>query len=166
MTKTTEVRVASERLKSKGFSAEQILEAVLKALEELDGSTEANVQKSEEYDFELTVTDIIREIGVPAHIKGYQYLRAAIILSVERPEMLGSVTKMLYPTLARKFETTSSRVERTIRHAIELAWDRGNVDVLSGYFGYTIQSDRGRPTNAEFIAMIADKLRLDLKHKA
>lgn len=112
---------------------------------------------------EIIISDIMHQIGVPAHIKGYQYLRCAIILSIENPENMGSVTKVLYPTVAKKFSTTPSRVERAIRHAIEVAWDRGDVDVLSSYFGYTIQSSRGKPTNSEFIAMIADKLRLNLK---
>ena len=105
----------------------------------------------------------VRQIGVPAHIKGYQYLRSAIKLSVEDPEMMSSVTKLLYPTVAKMHGTTASRVERAIRHAIEVAWDRGDVDVLSSYFGYTIQSQRGKPTNSEFIAMIADKLKLTFK---
>ena len=112
---------------------------------------------------ELTVTEILHQIGVPAHIKGYQYLRSAIKLSVEDPEMMSSVTKLLYPTVAKMHGTTASRVERAIRHAIEVAWDRGDVDVLSSYFGYTIQSQRGKPTNSEFIAMIADKLKLTFK---
>lgn len=114
-------------------------------------------------DLEVTVSEIMHQIGVPAHIKGYQYLREAIILSVNDSEMMGSVTKVLYPTVAKTYKTTSSRVERAIRHAIEVAWDRGDVDVLSSYFGYTIQSSRGKPTNSEFIAMIADKLRLKMK---
>ena len=114
-------------------------------------------------DLEVVVSDIMHQIGVPAHIKGYQYLRAAIILSINNTEMMNSVTKMLYPTVAKKFSTTASRVERAIRHAIEVAWDRGDVDVLSSYFGYTIQNSRGKPTNSEFIAMISDKLRLKLK---
>lgn len=114
-------------------------------------------------DIETQVTKIIHQIGVPAHIKGYQYLRYSIMLSIENPDMMGSVTKVLYPTVAKHFQTTPSRVERAIRHAIEVAWDRGDVDVLSSYFGYTIQSSRGKPTNSEFIAMIADKLRLNLK---
>ncbi len=114
-------------------------------------------------DLEILVSDIMRQIGVPAHIKGYQYLREAIILSIDDIEMLNSVTKLLYPTVAKTFKTTSSRVERAIRHAIEVAWDRGDVDVLSSYFGYTIQNSRGKPTNSEFIAMISDKLRLRLK---
>ena len=112
---------------------------------------------------ELMVTEIIHQIGVPAHIKGYHYLREAIILSVKNSEIINSVTKLLYPTVAKNHGTTSSRVERAIRHAIEVAWDRGDIDVLNSYFGYTIQNDRGKPTNSEFIAMISDKLRLRLK---
>lgn len=113
---------------------------------------------------ELVVTEVLHEIGVPAHIKGYQYLRSAILTCISDSSMLSGVTKVLYPTIAKKFETTSSRVERAIRHAIEVAWDRGDVDVLSSYFGYTIQSQRGKPTNSEFIAMITDKLKLSLKN--
>lgn len=115
-------------------------------------------------DLEVVVSDIMHQIGVPAHIKGYQYLREAIILSINDSEMMNSVTKVLYPTVAKTFSTTSSRVERAIRHAIEVAWDRGDVDVLSSYFGYTIQNSRGKPTNSEFIAMISDKLRLSIKY--
>ena len=100
-------------------------------------------------------------VGIPAHIKGYLYLRDAIKLVYRDVKMLGSITKVLYPTLATMYHTTASRVERAIRHAIEVAWDRGDVDVLSSYFGYTIQSTRGKPTNSEFIVTIADKLRLE-----
>lgn len=114
-------------------------------------------------ELELMVTEIIHQIGVPAHIKGYHYLREAIILSVKNSEIINSVTKLLYPTVAKHHGTTSSRVERAIRHAIEVALDRGDIDVLNSYFGYTIQNDRGKPTNSEFIAMISDKLRLRLK---
>ena len=114
-------------------------------------------------DIDIVISDIMRQIGVPAHIKGYQYLRTAIKLCVNDSSMLSSVTKVLYPTVAKMYNTTPSRVERAIRHAIEVAWDRGDVDVLSSYFGYTIQSQRGKPTNSEFIAMIADKLVLTLK---
>ena len=114
-------------------------------------------------ELELMVTEIIHQIGVPAHIKGYHYLREAIILSVKNSEIINSVTKLLYPTVAKNHGTTSSRVERAIRHAIEVAWDRGDIDVLNSYFGYTIQNDRGKPTNSEFIAMISDKLRLRLR---
>lgn len=111
-------------------------------------------------DLNVIITDILHQIGVPAHIKGYRYVREAIKLTVENPEMLNSVTKILYPTVAKNFKSTSSRVERAIRHGIETAWDRGDVDVLNSYFGYTIQSQRGKPTNSEFIAMISDKIRL------
>lgn len=127
------------------------------------GGNVIRMKNAGEPDLEITVSDIMHELGVPAHIKGYQYLRDAIILSVNSPEMMNSVTKVLYPTVAKHFNTTSSRVERAIRHAIEVAWDRGDIDVLSAYFGYTIQNSRGKPTNSEFIAMIADKLRLKMK---
>ena len=112
---------------------------------------------------EMIITDIIHQIGVPAHIKGYNYLRDAIMMSVKNNEMINSITKILYPTVAKKHQTTSSRVERAIRHAIEVAWDRGDIDTLDSYFGYTIQNTRGKPTNSEFIAMISDKIRLTLK---
>lgn len=116
------------------------------------------------FGIELKVTQILHEIGVPAHIKGYHYLRDSIIMAVEKPEIINAVTKQLYPTVAKKYQTTSSRVERAIRHAIEVAWDRGDVDVLNSYFGYTIHNDRGKPTNSEFIAMISDRLRLQIKN--
>ena len=116
------------------------------------------------YNIELKVTEILHQIGVPAHIKGYHYLRDSIIMSIEKPEIINAVTKQLYPSVAKKYETTSSRVERAIRHAIEVAWDRGDVEVLNSYFGYTIQGSRGKPTNSEFIAMISDKLRLQMKN--
>lgn len=111
-------------------------------------------------DLEKDVTDMIHEIGVPAHIKGYQYLREAIMMSVEDIEMLNSITKILYPTIAKKFATTPSRVERAIRHAIEVAWSRGKMETLEALFGYTINTGKGKPTNSEFIALIADKIRL------
>ena len=114
-------------------------------------------------DIESQVTQIIHQIGVPAHIKGYQYLRTAILLTVKDSDIINSVTKVLYPSVAKKYATTTSRVERAIRHAIEVAWDRGDVDTLNSYFGYTIQNNRGKPTNSEFIAMIADNLRLKYK---
>ena len=126
-------------------------------------STAALKVVDKEVDLELMVTEIIHQIGVPAHIKGYHYLRDAIILCVRTPQIINSVTKQLYPSVAKLNDTTSSRVERAIRHAIEVAWDRGDVDVLNSYFGYTIHNTRGKPTNSEFIAMIADKLRLQLK---
>ena len=114
-------------------------------------------------DIETQVTKIIHQIGVPAHIKGYQYLRYAIMMAISDNDVINSITKVLYPSVAKQFGTTSSRVERAIRHAIEVAWDRGDVDVLNSYFGYTIQNNRGKPTNSEFIAMIADNLRLKNK---
>ena len=111
-------------------------------------------------DLESQITGIIHQIGVPAHIKGYQYLRCAIMMTVENADLINSITKELYPSVAKTFGTTSSRVERAIRHAIEVAWDRGDVDVINSYFGYTVQSQRGKPTNSEFIALISDNLRL------
>lgn len=114
-------------------------------------------------DIEIRVTDIIHEIGVPAHIKGYQYLRDAIIMTVNDMEVINAITKILYPTVAKRYQTTSSRVERAIRHAIEVAWDRGDIEVLQNFFGYTVSNTKGKPTNSEFISMIADRLRLQLK---
>lgn len=114
-------------------------------------------------DLETQVTKIIHQIGVPAHIKGYQYLRTAIIMTIADNDIINSVTKILYPSVAKKYATTSSRVERAIRHAIEVAWDRGDLDVLNSIFGYTVQNSRGKPTNSEFIALIADNLRLHNK---
>lgn len=116
-----------------------------------------------ELNLESEVTNIIHEIGVPAHIKGYQYLREAIIMSVNDIEMLNSITKILYPTIAKKYQTTPSRVERAIRHAIEVAWSRGKMDTIDALFGYTINNGKGKPTNSEFIALIADKIRLEYK---
>jgi len=123
-------------------------------------------QKSDymERNLEMDVTNIIHEIGVPAHIKGYQYLRDSIIMSVEDMEMLNSITKILYPTIAKKHQTTPSRVERAIRHAIEVAWSRGKMDTIDELFGYTVSTGKGKPTNSEFIALIADKIRLEYKN--
>lgn len=112
---------------------------------------------------EAMVTNIIHEIGVPAHIKGYQYLREAIIIAVEDMDVINAITKVLYPQVAKAFGTTPSRVERAIRHAIEVAWDRGDLDTLQRFFGYTVSNTKGKPTNSEFIALIADKLQLQLK---
>ena len=127
------------------------------------GQTAADVE--DEISLEAAVTEIIHEIGVPAHIKGYQYLREAIIITVNDMEAINSVTKVLYPTVAKKFDTTPSRVERAIRHAIEVAWDRGDLEVLQKYFGYTVSNIKGKPTNSECIAMIADSLTLRRKDK-
>ncbi len=115
-------------------------------------------------DMELIVTEIIHQIGIPAHIKGYHYLREAILLSLKDSEMLESVTKLLYPTVAKEFSTTASRVERAIRHAIETAWDRGDLDTIQNLFGYTVSVGKGKPTNSEFIALITDNLRLKYRN--
>ncbi len=123
-----------------------------------------NMKKFEYGQVEAMVTDVIHEIGIPAHIKGYQYIRCAIMMAIYDLDIMNSVTKELYPTIAENFGTTSSRVERAIRHAIELAWDRGDMDTLNNVFGYTVSQIKGKPTNSEFIAMIADKLRLELKN--
>ncbi|MCI5944307.1 MAG: sporulation transcription factor Spo0A [Eubacterium sp.] len=125
---------------------------------DMDAETDA------EYRLEVIVTEIIHEIGVPAHIKGYQYLRDSIIMSVTDMDILNSITKQLYPTIAKMHHTTSSRVERAIRHAIEVAWNRGKMDTINELFGYTIQAGRGKPTNSEFIALIADKIRLEYRN--
>lgn len=114
----------------------------------------------EPYDLEKEVTDMIHDIGVPAHIKGYQYLREAIIMAVKDPTMISAITKILYPTIAKNFQTTPSRVERAIRHAIEVAWSRGKMETLDQLFGYTINTGKGKPTNSEFIALLSDKIRL------
>ena len=127
------------------------------------GKTSAATSENATPDIETQVTKIIHQIGVPAHIKGYQYLRTAILLTIQDSDIINSVTKVLYPSVAKKYQTTTSRVERALRHAIEVAWDRGDVDTLNSYFGYTIQNNRGKPTNSEFIAMIADNLRLKYK---
>ena len=116
-----------------------------------------------EVDLEMRVTKVIHDVGVPAHIKGYQYLREAIIMTVNDMDAINAITKVLYPSVAKRYHTTSSRVERAIRHAIEVAWDRGDVEMLNNVFGYTISGAKGKPTNSEFISMIADKIRLDRK---
>jgi two-component system response regulator (stage 0 sporulation protein A) len=126
-----------------------------------NGSRKSNVPSAN--DLENDVTDMIHEIGVPAHIKGYQYLREAIMMVVNDQEMLSSITKILYPSIAKKYQTTSSRVERAIRHAIEVAWSRGNMETLDAFFGYTINVGKGKPTNSEFIALISDKIRLQYR---
>lgn len=126
-------------------------------------SVRAQTPTSEEPSLEIQVTEVLHQIGVPAHIKGYHYLRDSIIMAIETPDIINAVTKQLYPSVAKRYETTASRVERAIRHAIEVAWDRGDVDILNAYFGYTIHNTRGKPTNSEFIAMISDRLRLHMK---
>ncbi|MBO8154839.1 MAG: sporulation transcription factor Spo0A [Bacillaceae bacterium] len=120
-------------------------------------------KRSSKFDLDASITNIIHEIGVPAHIKGYMYLREAIAMVYNDIELLGSITKVLYPDIAKKYNTTASRVERAIRHAIEVAWSRGNVESISNLFGYTVNMTKAKPTNSEFIAMVADKLRLEHK---
>jgi two-component system response regulator (stage 0 sporulation protein A) len=122
-----------------------------------------SIESVSDKNLESDVTGIIHEIGVPAHIKGYQYLRDAIIMSVNDVDMLNSITKVLYPTIAKKYQTTSSRVERAIRHAIEVAWSRGKMDTIDEMFGYTINNGKGKPTNSEFIALITDRIRLEYR---
>lgn len=145
----------------KPFDIEMLARRITQFSSRNFSSSEA--RRSEDAELQVTVSEIMHQIGVPAHIKGYNYLREAIILSINDREMMSSVTKILYPTVAKMYGTTASRVERAIRHAIEVAWDRGDIDVLSSYFGYTIQNTRGKPTNSEFIAMISDKMRLRMK---
>ncbi len=128
-------------------------------------SVSRHIHLEPQIDDECTVTEILHQIGVPAHIKGYKFLRDAILMTMEDNDYINSVTKRLYPEIARRNTTTASRVERAIRHAIEVAWDRGDVDTLNSYFGYTIHNLRGKPTNSEFIAMISDKMRLSKKQQ-
>lgn len=120
-------------------------------------------QKGETVDLETLVTEFIHELGVPAHIKGYQYIRSAIMMVVEDMDLLNYITKQLYPTIAKKYKTTSSRVERAIRHSIEVAWSRGKPETMDQIFGYTVDTGKGKPTNSEFIAMVADRIRLQIK---
>ncbi len=148
----------------KPFDVNTVAERIVSMCERSDASLRLVAEETPaDNELEVIITEIIHEIGVPAHIKGYHYLREAILMSIKDEEAINSVTKILYPTVAKRYRTTPSRVERAIRHAIEVAWDRGNVDVLYSYFGYTIQNSRGKPTNSEFIAMIADKISLKLK---
>ena len=142
------------------------LSAVVERLEELRGGENLRrilPRRNDKNSIESMVTGIIHEIGVPAHIKGYQYLREAIIIAVNDMDVINAITKVLYPQVAKTFQTTPSRVERAIRHAIEVAWDRGDLDTLQRFFGYTVSNTKGKPTNSEFIALIADKLQLQLK---
>ena len=142
------------------------LSALVERLEEIRGGEnqrKTHNRRPDKTSIETMVTGIIHEIGVPAHIKGYQYLREAIIIAVGDMDVINAITKVLYPQVAKTFQTTPSRVERAIRHAIEVAWDRGDLDTLQRFFGYTVSNTKGKPTNSEFIALIADKLQLQLK---
>ena len=154
----------------KPLDPECLVERLRMFLDDEDEQNEADsgmnlttVKKRTAPDVEMMVTNIIHEIGIPAHIKGYQYLRHAIMMVIDDLDIINSITKELYPTVAKDFNTTPSRVERAIRHAIEVAWDRGDTEVLNSFFGYTIANSKGKPTNSEFIAMIADRLRLEMK---
>ena len=142
------------------------LSAIAERLEEIRGAAAVRqlpARRPDKAGIEALVTGIIHEIGVPAHIKGYQYLREAIIIAVNDMDVINAITKVLYPQVAKTFQTTPGRVERAIRHAIEVAWDRGDLDTLQRFFGYTVSNTKGKPTNSEFIALIADKLQLQLK---
>jgi len=142
---------------SKPYNESAMVEHLIRLVQKEDG--QKHIPGLEE-----TVTAIIHEVGVPAHIKGYQYVREAIMITVENMDVINSVTKVLYPEVAKRYHTTPSRVERAIRHAIEVAWDRGDLETLQKFFGYTVSNAKGKPTNSEFIAMIADKLQLQLKN--
>lgn len=152
------------------------MEVLISNIREISGQKRSFIQKSSSpsysshsrsdnrgFNLDASITSIIHEIGVPAHIKGYMYLREAITMVYNDIELLGSITKVLYPDIAKKFNTTASRVERAIRHAIEVAWSRGNIDSISSLFGYTVSHSKAKPTNSEFIAMVADKLRIEHK---
>lgn len=151
--------IVLNRIKQVGGTAKQIGNRSVKKQQ----ASIVNIQVKEENNLEQDVTDMIHELGVPAHIKGYQYLRDAIIMCVENMDLLNSITKVLYPDIAKHYQTTPSRVERAIRHSIEVAWNRGKMDTIENMFGYTINSGKGKPTNSEFIALIADKIRLQYK---
>lgn len=157
----------------KPFDDEVVISRIRKLRSSLKGSyitmasaMHENNLNRREHNLESDVTNIIHEIGVPAHIKGYQYLRDAIMMSVNDGEMLNSITKLLYPSIAKRHKTTPSRVERAIRHAIEVAWSRGKMDTIDELFGYTVNNGKGKPTNSEFVALIADKIRLEYKMRA
>lgn len=153
----------------KPFDMNKTMERICK-ISHLHSETEemerSSVKICREDNLESDVTEIIRKIGIPAHIKGYQYIREAIIMTVNDMNLLNYITKLLYPTIAKKYKTTSSSVERAIRHAIEVAWNKGKIDVLEELFGYTVSAGKGKPTNSEFIALIADKLRLEYRMHA
>lgn len=152
----------------KPFRNEAIMEQIQNIKQEVQKETKKTAyvtysQETQEEDLESIVTDMIHEIGIPAHIKGYHYLRDAILMAIDDMDVLNAITKILYPTVAKKHQTTSSRVERAIRHAIEVAWNRGKVELLDSLFGYTISNGKGKPTNSEFIALVADTIRLERK---
>jgi len=147
----------------KPFNMDVLINRVRQLANAITSQRPAATQSIKARPLDVEVTNIIREIGIPAHIKGYQYLRDAIMMIINEIELLGAVTKVLYPMIAEKYATTPSRVERAIRHAIEVAWSRGNMDMINRLFGYTVKLEKGKPTNSEFMAMIADKLRMEMR---
>jgi two-component system response regulator (stage 0 sporulation protein A) len=147
----------------KPFNMDVLISRIRQLANAVTTQRPANTQSIKARPLDVEVTNIIREIGIPAHIKGYQYLRDAIMMIINEIELLGAVTKVLYPMIAEKYSTTPSRVERAIRHAIEVAWNRGNMDMINRLFGYTVKLEKGKPTNSEFMAMIADKLRMEIR---
>ncbi|MDR3593020.1 MAG: sporulation transcription factor Spo0A [Negativicutes bacterium] len=147
----------------KPFNMDVLISRIRQLSSSVSTQRPAAVQAIKARPLDVEVTNIIREIGIPAHIKGYQYLRDAIMAIINEVELLGAVTKVLYPMIADKYSTTPSRVERAIRHAIEVAWSRGNIDMINRLFGYTVKLEKGKPTNSEFMAMIADKLRMEMR---
>lgn len=156
----------------KPFHNETVLERIKQLRKEVKSDKKenviefsANAKETKEKNLETRVTDLIHEIGIPAHIKGYHYLRDAILMAIEDMDVLNAITKILYPTVAKRHHTTSSRVERAIRHAIEVAWSRGKLDTLEELFGYTVSNGKGKPTNSEFIALVADTIRLEQKQR-
>lgn len=165
-------RLGADYYFMKPVSTEMIIHRIRKAVYGMEGRPEHydeqgdDVKENPVHNLETDVTAIIREIGIPAHIKGYQYIREAIMMTVSDMNLLNYITKLLYPTIAKKYKTTSSSVERAIRHAIEVAWNKGQIDVLEEMFGYTISAGKGKPTNSEFIALISDKLRLQYRMNA
>ena len=155
----------------KPFNNETVLKRVKQIQKEVQNTKRENINiieykiSTKEKSLETRVTDMLHEIGIPAHIKGYHYLRDAILMAIEDMDVLNAITKILYPTVAKRHQTTSSRVERAIRHAIEVAWSRGKLDTLEELFGYTVSNGKGKPTNSEFIALVADTIRLEQKHR-
>ncbi len=163
MLKPFELDVLTERIREFGEKMEQSNPPSAPASVERYYKTEKSGKTYSKDDLEVAITGIIHEVGVPAHIKGYQYIRSAIRMAIEDMEVINHITKQLYPDLAKAYKTTPSRVERAIRHAIEVAWNRGRNETMESIFGYTVSSDKGKPTNSEFIAMIADNMRLRMK---
>ncbi len=154
----------------KPFNNETLLNRIKTVRKSMKSHEKRNDDSSQipsvrEEDLENRVTNLLHEIGIPAHIKGYHYLRDSIIMAVDDMDVLNAITKVLYPTVAKRYQTTSSRVERAIRHAIEVAWNRGKLDTLDELFGYTVSTGKGKPTNSEFIALIADTIQLEYKHR-